>query len=80
MRIQSTAKTGKVSGKSLARDSLLQCSLILAVILVSCSAVAASPARRPESGLGVWLDQQLPQENEVLNPAEMEDDQVCLSN
>ena len=79
MRIQATAKTGKVFAKGCAaKDSLLQCSLLLAVILISCSAVAASPAQRPDSGLNVWVDQQLAEENEVLNPAEMDDDQVCI--
>ncbi len=72
------AKTGQVFARRGIgwKESLLQCSLLVAVILLA--GVGGSPVQ-PDSGLGRWLERQIPEvgdQNDQLIPIDVNDDQV----
>ena len=72
------AKTGQVFARRGIgwKESLLQCSLLVAVLLLA--GVGGSPVQ-PDSGLGRWLERQIPEvgdQNDQLIPIEVNDEQV----
>lgn len=77
MRKTGVAKTGQVFARRGIgwKESLLQCSLLVAVILLA--GVGGSPVQ-PDSGLGRWLERQIPEvgdQNDQLIPIEVNEDQ-----